>query len=161
LKSVTLQTIYVSDHWEGAENPNHNEDCPIAFVVEKVFSAKLLRAFTRDIAVSHPLIFLTLNSKAGIVEVIELFTNILAEAKSEEERERWAKSIKRLQKKLSLNLSEILEKALNAIQTGLFGLRIHMGLRNFAYLWKWRDRYFGFAYEEDSDPYPQRLGFSK
>ncbi|MEM0057132.1 MAG: hypothetical protein QXH96_01470 [Candidatus Geothermarchaeota archaeon] len=80
--------------------------------------------------------------------------NILAEAKSEEERGRWAKSIKRLQKKLSLNLSEILEKALNAIQTGLFSLRIHRGLRNFAYLWKWRDRYFGFAYDEDSDHIP-------
>jgi len=149
LKEVTIKGMKLGPigalQWY--EVPRHNKECPLDFVVQRHRPER----FPEVISVGYPLIFIVLQSKASIFEGIKSFKSMFLKAQSEEEKKAYSNAIDSLQKILTLDLDEVLKKALEAVDKGFFGLRLQLGYGTFAYIWKWGKRYFGFAYYTDDD----------
>ena len=155
MKNVKIKSHMINGNLTWIEKPRHNEECPFAFTTQR-YIPKLYaeKPRARYVAAGHPLIFIVFNSKSGIKENLERAKQLIKEVNDEEKRSLFKKSINRLNNLISTDLDPILEKALNAVKTGFFGLRLYVGYRTFAYLWKWNKKYFGIAYHEEDDHIP-------
>jgi hypothetical protein len=146
MKEVTIRSSLDPSQWR--EEPRHSTECPFIFHVQMYIP----KAF-EGVAMGHPLIFIMFSSKRGMTDLIETIMACTKWKEDERERKKWTELADNLKSLLSSDLDAVLGKGLDAVQTGLFGLRVYIGDRRIggtrsAYLWKWGKRYFGITYLE-------------
>jgi hypothetical protein len=146
MKEVTIRSSLGPSQWR--EEPRHSTECPFIFHVQMYMP----KAF-EGVAMGHPLIFIMFSSKRGMTDLVETIMACTKWKEDERERKKWTELADNLKKLLPSDLDAVLEKGLDAVETGLFGLRVYIGDRRIegtrsAYLWKWEKRYFGVIYPE-------------
>jgi hypothetical protein len=147
-KVVTVKSNLNAGYLRWLEEPKHDEGCLLEFVIERH-----LPRIRNDLAISAPIIFATINSATGLRELAKIERDLMLKEKDDGKKLLYSKRITRLQSLQSSNRDKLLETVLESVKTGAFGLRIYVGHRMFAYLWKWANRFFGIVHDENQRGY--------